>query len=98
MWRISKKAVLTRKPSAIETLGSATVLCVDKTGTLTLNKMTLKELICERNSFLNISDKKKLPEEFHEVVEFGFLSSQKEPFDPMEKSAKRHVPEDTLWD
>ena len=38
-WRISKNNVLTRRSSAIETLGAATVLCTDKTGTLTLNKM-----------------------------------------------------------
>src|SRR3569623_56069 len=38
-WRISRQQVLTRRSSAIETLGAATVLCVDKTGTLTLNRM-----------------------------------------------------------
>jgi Ca2+-transporting ATPase len=43
-WRISRSRVLTRRMPAIETLGAATVLCVDKTGTLTLNQMTLKEL------------------------------------------------------
>ncbi len=43
-WRISQKNVLTRRIPAVESLGSATVLCVDKTGTLTLNKMTIARL------------------------------------------------------
>jgi P-type Ca2+ transporter type 2C len=43
-WRISRARVLTRRAAAIETLGSATVLCTDKTGTLTENRMTIMEL------------------------------------------------------
>ncbi|MFH1007153.1 MAG: cation-translocating P-type ATPase [Candidatus Latescibacterota bacterium] len=43
-WRISQKQVLTRRVPAIETLGSATVLCVDKTGTLTLNRMSVRKM------------------------------------------------------
>ena len=43
-WRISRARVLTRRAAAIETLGSATVLCTDKTGTLTENRMTIVEL------------------------------------------------------
>ena len=43
-WRISQARVLTRRAAAIETLGSATVLCTDKTGTLTENRMTIVEL------------------------------------------------------
>ena len=43
-WRLSKKNVLTRRPSAIETLGSATVLCSDKTGTITQNRMEVTEV------------------------------------------------------
>ena len=43
-WRISKVRVLTRRASAIETLGAASVLCTDKTGTLTENRMTIAEL------------------------------------------------------
>ena len=43
-WRISQKRVLTRRIPAVETLGAATVLCVDKTGTLTLNQMSVSQL------------------------------------------------------
>jgi Cation transport ATPase len=76
---------LTRKPSAIETLGSATVLCTDKTGTLTQNKMTVTKLF-NGNSFHSVSQKSSFPEEFHEIIEYGILSSQINPFDPMEKA------------
>jgi len=86
-WRISKKNVLTRKAAAVETLGSSTVLCVDKTGTLTQNKMAIKKLFngkefCEVKS----GGRTALPESFHEVVEYGILASKKDPFDPMEKA------------
>ncbi len=84
-WRLSKRKVLTRKISAIENLGSITVLCVDKTGTLTLNQMTIQK-IYSQNKIIDLSDLKTplLPEEFHETLEFGILASKKDPFDPME--------------
>ncbi|MCX6327767.1 MAG: cation-translocating P-type ATPase [Bacteroidia bacterium] len=84
-WRMSKKSVLTRKPAAIETLGSATVLCTDKTGTLTQNKMTVTRLF-NGTDFLNVVSGDTFPETFHEIIEFGILSSQVNPFDPMEKA------------
>jgi Ca2+-transporting ATPase len=84
-WRMSKKKVLTRKPSAIETLGSATVLCTDKTGTLTLNKMTVTSLFNGKD-FLTVANADKFNPEFHEIIEYGILSSQTNPFDPMEKA------------
>ncbi|MFZ2658277.1 MAG: cation-translocating P-type ATPase [Victivallales bacterium] len=90
-WRISRKQVLTRRVPAVETLGAATVLCVDKTGTLTLNKMTLVKLFSGGKflDFKNDDAEQSLPEEFHELIEFSMLASQTDPFDPMEKAIKK---------
>jgi Ca2+-transporting ATPase len=84
-WRMSKKNVLTRKPAAMETLGSATVLCTDKTGTLTQNKMTVTKLF-NGTEYFDLKAKITFPESFHEIIEYGILSSQANPFDPMEKA------------
>lgn len=87
-WRISQKRVLTRRVPAIEALGSASVLCVDKTGTLTLNRMSVKK-ICTHDVFYEISQNQRvLPDEIHEIVEFSILGSQAAPFDPMEKALR----------
>jgi Ca2+-transporting ATPase len=98
-WRISTRKVLTRKTGAIEALGSITTLCVDKTGTLTENKMSVCELFVPavdvdavkgiRNGHAQMIDRNKqaaLPEEFHTLIEFSVLASKRDPFDPMEKA------------
>ena len=86
-WRLSRRDVLVRRMPAIETLGSSTVLCVDKTGTLTLNKMILSSLYAG-NEYCEIDNKKCLLDKFHELLEFGYLASQQDPFDPLEKEIK----------
>ena len=79
--------VLARHVPVIETLGSATVLCVDKTGTLTVNRMSIHKLAVNGKVFeVDQSAAEGLPEEVHEIVEFGILASQRDPFDPMEKA------------
>jgi len=89
-WRISKKKVLTRRMPAIETLGAATVLCVDKTGTLTLNRMTVNKLFAGGKVIaLESVSQHSMPEGFHELIEFSILASQFDPFDPMEKAIKQ---------
>jgi P-type Ca2+ transporter type 2C len=94
-WRISQKQVLARRASAVETVGSATVLCVDKTGTLTLNQMAVQQLFAydhAENSQpydLGLHLEEPLPEAVHELVEFCILASQRDPFDPMEKAFKQ---------
>ncbi|MEG0891835.1 MAG: cation-translocating P-type ATPase [Bacteroidales bacterium] len=87
-WRISKKRVLTRTPSAIETLGSATILCTDKTGTLTENKMIVTKLYNKHN-FWASKNSQEFPEEYHDIIEYGILSSQTNPFDPMEQAINK---------
>lgn len=89
-WRISKRQVLTRKVSAIETLGSASVLCVDKAGTLTLNKMTLGKIYAKDEYFdVENNGSDSIPEKFHDLLEFSILASQKDPFDPIESAIKK---------
>lgn len=84
-WRISQKRVLTRRNNAIEALGSATVLCVDKTGTLTQNRMAVQAFFANGQSLdLSALSSGPLPEQFHEVVEYSILASKRNPFDPME--------------
>ena len=88
-WRMSQKNVLTRRTPAIETLGAATVLCVDKTGTLTQNRMSVSRLNVRDECYDADLGGSDLPEEFHELIEFGVLASEKEPFDPMEQALRQ---------
>jgi Ca2+-transporting ATPase len=87
--RMSQKNALTRRLQAIQALGSATVLCVDKTGTLTMNRMVVRRVFAA-SQFCDIDglSATRLPEACHEVVEYGILASQQIPVDPMEKALK----------
>jgi Ca2+-transporting ATPase len=96
-WRISQKNVLARRMAAVETLGAATVLCTDKTGTLTQNRMSIRMLQVPSGSLDLEESKGELPEAFHELVEYGILASQEDPFDPMER-ALHEVGKKTLTD
>jgi Ca2+-transporting ATPase len=89
-WRISQKNVLTRKPASIETLGSITVLCADKTGTLTQNKMVIQALFAQEKIYtVDTLTQNLLSEDSNEVIEYAALASQSSPFDPMEKAIQR---------
>ncbi len=88
-WRISKHRVLTRRVHTVEALGSATVMCVDKTGTLTFNRMAVQQLVAGKQIFTPKKDDETLPEAFHELLEFGILASETNGFEvtPLENSA-----------
>ena len=88
-WRLAKEKVLTRRVNAIETLGATSVLCVDKTGTLTENRMTVARLFAAGDSVKVDAAITELPEAFHALVEFSILASKPDPFDPMELAFAR---------
>ncbi|MEY2672317.1 MAG: hypothetical protein RLZZ508_194 [Actinomycetota bacterium] len=83
-WRMSQNNVLVRRAPVIETLGSASVICVDKTGTLTENRMQVRELIYKGKK--HAIDSNELPKDFEELVEYLVLSSSLDSFDPMDKA------------
>ena len=92
--RLAVQQVLTRRLNAIETLGQTTVLCVDKTGTLTQNRMAVAAL-CIPGEELDVRNLPaanggtSLPEAFHELLEYAVLASEIEPHDPMEQAFHR---------
>lgn len=85
-WRISRHKVLTRRMPAIETLGAATVLCVDKTGTLTLNQMTTAVLETREARFDLRADGERIPPGCAALLQTAVLASKADPFDPMERA------------
>lgn len=84
--RMSRGRVLTRRAAAIETLGSATVLCTDKTGTLTENRMRIEALSLADGRSARRGEDGGFPLDpgFRELVRLGVLASAPEPVDPME--------------
>ena len=89
-WRLSKNNVLTRKPSAIETLGSATVLCSDKTGTITQNKMEITRLYTHHKTYSK-KEFKNTTEEISTLLKVLSYASQRNSIDPMEKAINEEI-------
>lgn len=82
-WRMSAKGVLARRVPAVEALGAITCLAVDKTGTLTQNRMAVAELWGPEGFHVPVPGT-PLPEAVHRLVEFSVLATPLDPFDPME--------------
>ena len=84
-WRLARENVLARSIPAIELLGATTVLCVDKTGTLTANRMAVRRLWCATAHFDTVAQvDEPLQEDLHGVLEYAVLASHRQAFDPME--------------
>src|SRR5680860_1620614 len=82
-WRLMKMGIIVKQMKTVETLGSATVICTDKTGTLTENKMSLAKVFAFSNQ--KITDTKNpLGEAEKELIRLAMWASEPIPFDPME--------------
>lgn len=82
-WRLMKLGIVVKQMKTVETLGSATVICTDKTGTITENKMSLAKIfILQSNKIFNPND--ELIEEEKEIIKWAMFASEPIPFDPME--------------
>ena len=85
-WKISKRNALTRKPAAIEALGAVTVLCSDKTGTITRNEMTVTKAYVDGKSYSMSERSSEWPGEIASMIRYSILACQRNPFDPMERA------------
>lgn len=82
-WRLMKLGIVVKQTKTVETLGSATVICTDKTGTITENKMSLAKLFVLKNNKI-VSPESVLNDSEKELIELSMWASEPIPFDPME--------------
>ena len=85
-WRLMKMGIIVKQTKTVETLGSATVICTDKTGTITENKMSLAQWYVFSNDTMNddLNGSKKLNKEEEELLHLAMWASEPIPFDGME--------------
>ena len=95
-WRMSQKGVIARRSAVIETLGSATVICVDKTGTITMNQMAVHELKIDHD--LHVLDGSPIPEVYREITLAALLACPINPFDPMDKAFHAIATRNEEWE
>ncbi|MFC4634618.1 cation-translocating P-type ATPase [Dokdonia ponticola] len=84
-WRLMKMGIVVKQMKTVETLGSATVICTDKTGTITENKMSLAKLYVMKSKTI-VNPEGVLNDEDKELITVAMWASEPIPFDPMEKA------------
>jgi P-type Ca2+ transporter type 2C len=82
-WRLMKMGIVVKQMKTVETLGSATVICIDKTGTITENRMSLSKLFLLSSNQISDPNNPLTPAE-KQLIEFAMWASEPIPFDPME--------------
>ena len=82
-WRLMKMGIVVKQMKTVETLGSATVICIDKTGTITENKMSLAKLYVMKSNKI-VDPNEELNKDDKEVIAIAMWASEPIPFDPME--------------
>lgn len=82
-WKLMREGIIIKRSSIVETLGSTTVICTDKTGTITENSMQLKHLY-DYQSGRTYEDKEFKNDDVSELIDYAMWSSEPVPFDPME--------------
>ncbi len=87
-WKLLREGIIVKKSSVVETLGSTTVICSDKTGTITENSMKLKAIYDAKMS--TVFDEIQFNDvEISKIIQYAMWSSEPVPFDPMEKTLHR---------
>src|SRR5690554_5019048 len=84
-WKLMREGIIIKRSSVVETLGSTTLICTDKTGTITENAMQLNALFDYRTGQV-FDDSRFTAPELRELISFAMWSSEPVPFDPMEKT------------
>lgn len=87
-WKLMREGIIIKRSSVVETLGSTTVICTDKTGTITENSMQLQALYDFKTNQIYQEQDFKLPE-ISSLIAYAMWSSEPVPFDPMEKTLHR---------
>lgn len=96
-WRLMKMGIVVKQMKTVETLGSATVICIDKTGTITENKMSLAKIfVLKNNAIVNPED--ELNDDGKELITLAMWASEPTPFDLMEMALHQTYKDKTQQD